>query len=74
MQQASKVDAEGEPLMPTLLLGDPCKECKAASKYICPHTTESVAPWKSTANRSKFAFLYAFLPCDFYANLCAKTQ
>jgi hypothetical protein len=33
MQQAKKVDLNGDPLMPCLLLGDPCADCKAKNEY-----------------------------------------
>lgn len=33
MDQAAKVDAHGNPLLPQLLLGNPCDECKAKNMY-----------------------------------------
>lgn len=34
MQQAKKRDINGDPVMPTLLLGDPCDSCKAKDEYV----------------------------------------
>jgi len=34
MDQAKKVDADKNPLMPCLLLGDPCVNCKAKGEYV----------------------------------------
>jgi hypothetical protein len=58
MIQAAKLDAKGDPLMPQLLLGDPCKDCKAINNYLCTHQTDSGPFWKSTTNRSAFSFFY----------------
>lgn len=58
MQQARKRDIKGNPLLPCLLLGDPCDECKAKNEYICNHKTEKGPFWKSAVNRSKFGFFY----------------
>jgi hypothetical protein len=58
MQQAKKVDLQGNPMMPCLLLGEPCVDCKAKNEYICPHTTEKGPFWKSAAKRSAFGFFY----------------
>jgi hypothetical protein len=58
MQQAAKIDANGNPLLPFLMLGDPCDDCKAANQYICTHKQDTTPFWKSTANRSKFGFFY----------------
>ena len=56
MDQAKKVDAKSNPLLPQLLLGDPCKECKAKGEYMCPHKAAMV-PWKSDQNRKDFGFM-----------------
>ena len=32
MQQAKKTDAKGDPLLPCLLLGEPCPDCKAKNE------------------------------------------
>ena len=72
MQQAKKTDAKGDPLLPCLLLGEPCPDCKAKNECtrffslfrthrrqdICSHTTERGPFWKSVAKRSAFAFFY----------------
>jgi len=42
MDQAKKVDADKNPLMPCLLLGDPCVNCKAKGEYMCPHKNNLV--------------------------------
>lgn len=34
MDQARKTDSKSNPLLPQLLLGDPCKECKAKGEYV----------------------------------------
>lgn len=63
MQQAAKRDESGiNPLMPQLLLGDPCKDCKEAGQYMCPHTTETPPFWKSNNNRKAFAFFVCPTP------------
>lgn len=57
MDQARKIDAKGNPLLPQLLLGDPCKDCKAKGEYMCPHKSAMV-PWKSDENRRDWGFMY----------------
>lgn len=59
MDQAKKVDADKNPLMPCLLLGDPCGLCKAKGEYMCSHKNNLV-PWKSEDNRRDFGFLYVY--------------
>ena len=52
-------DADGVPLMNSVVLGDPCDMCKATSTpETCNHKTEEWATWKDPKRMARLAEIY----------------
>jgi hypothetical protein len=46
-----------KPLMPTLVMGEPCANCKAIGNYMCDHVLTDDALWKITSKQDPAAFV-----------------
>lgn len=55
----SRTDSNGDPLLPTLRFGKPCKDCDLGkAKWKCTHNTGEQPPWKNLGKQAEMTFLY----------------